>query len=101
MARILQDLYSYSVKMAKAFLVRGQIKDEVEENFHTTAEPIMKGRIFKSVGNAVYSFSRYCYCLVLNNFSVMRIMHAISLQLRAFSTSVAQFFIYAQLLTLK
>ena len=52
--------------MPKAFLVRGQIKDEVEANFHATAEPIMKGRIFKSVGNAVYSFSRHSYCLVLN-----------------------------------
>ena len=63
MARILQDFYSYSVKMPKAFLVRDQIKDEVEGNFHATAEPIMKGKIFKSVGNEVYSFNRYCYCL--------------------------------------
>ena len=34
--------------MPKAFLVRSQIKEEAEGNFHATAEPITDGKIFKS-----------------------------------------------------
>lgn len=71
MARILQDFYSYSVKMPKAFLVRDQIKDEVEGNFHVTAEPIMmKGKIFKSVGNEyIVSVGIATVFSVLNRFN--------------------------------
>lgn len=48
MARFLQDFFSYSVEMPKAFLERGQIKEEVEGNFPVKAEP-MNGKIFSYI----------------------------------------------------
>ena len=60
MAQFLQDFYNSSVKMPKPFLVRGQIKEEVEG---TTREPITNGKIFKSADSAVYISSNH-YCLL-------------------------------------
>ena len=46
--------------MPKPFLVKGQIKEEVEG---TTREPITNGKIFKSADSAVYISSNH-YCLL-------------------------------------
>ena len=54
MAQFLQDFYTSSAEMPKPFLVGGQVKDEIEGNFHSTAEPTANGKIFKSADSTAY-----------------------------------------------
>ena len=98
--------------MPKPFLVGGQVKEEVEGNFHSTEEPITNGKIFKSADSAAYVSSKH-YCLLKNAIRsdgsstfppvtlirMIRItLNAVSLQLRAYcSIHGAQSFVIVEM----